>query len=135
MTEAIGALIGMLIGATIFSLIGAIMLRAGAQWVIKQDVHFRKAYTTMLLASIVNVSLGYFLGLLIGSATQSADAVNAASLLIYPVGFFIQSGFISYRLRTAFGSACLISLAMIAIGVVITVAVGGIILGIMMIAS
>ena len=51
------------------------------------------------------------------------EAVNIASLLMLPVGFLILSGFISSRLTIPFGRACLVALAMAAIGIGIALVV------------
>jgi hypothetical protein len=110
-------IIGQLIGVVIGSLIAAIVLRAAAKWVQKMEVPYGQAYVTVLLANLINVVLGSILGYAVGSATQSMEAVNVASLLMLPVGFLILSGFISSRLQIAFGRACLVSLAMAAIGI------------------
>lgn len=119
----IGMIIGQLIGVGIGSLMVAIVLRAAAKWVQKLDVPYGQAYVTVLLPSLINVVLGSIVGYVVGSATQSMDAVNVASLLRLPVGFLIASGFISSRLEIPFGRACLISLAMTAIGIGIVLVV------------
>ena len=114
----------MFIGAFIWSLIGAVILRAAAKWVQKLDVGFGNAYVTVLLSVIANLVLGAIIGFSVGAATQSMDAVNAVSLLMMPVGFLIQSGIISSRLQIRFGRGCLVSLAMIGVAIGIFVVVG-----------
>ena len=125
--EIIGALFVALIAALILSLIGAIILRAAAKWVIKEDITFGNAYATVFIAYVVNTIIGFVLGFGAVVATHSKEAVDAMSLLMLPVGFLIQSGIIASRLKTPFGKACLISLAMIAVAIGIMMAVGVII--------
>ena len=119
MDASFGMLIGMLFGIAVMSLVGAVILRAAAKWVEKLDVPFGNAYVTMLLAAIVNGLLGFVIGLAVGAGTQSREAVNAASLLMWPIGFCIQSGFVSSRIQIPFGRACLVSLTMMGIGLAI----------------
>ena len=122
--EGIAQLIGMFIGCFIWSLIGAVILRAAAKWVQKLEVGFGNAYVTVLLSAIANLVLGAIVGFGVGAATQSMDAVNAVSLLMMPVGFLIQSGIISSRLQIPFGRGCLVSLAMIGVAIGIFLVVG-----------
>ena len=112
-----------LIGVAIASLVTAIFLRAAAKWVQKMDVSYGNAYVTTLFAGAVNAILGSVLGFAIGARSQSPDAANGAALLMIPVCFLVQSGFISSRLKIPFGRACLVSFTMIAIGVAILLVV------------
>lgn len=125
MEVAFGMLISMLIGTMIASLIGAILLRADAKWVQKIDVPFSNAYVTSPLAGIVNVIIGFLVGFVARAGTWSQEAVIVASLLMWPVGFLIQSVFVSSRIRIPFGRACLVSLAMIGIALEIGVPAAG----------
>jgi hypothetical protein len=101
-------------------LIGTIILRAAAQWVQKMDVPFRIAFVTILVSGIVNILMGInCIGAVIfnsGSGPQTQDIETLARILIWPVGFLIQSGFVYLFLKIPFGRACLISLSMIGIG-------------------
>ena len=124
-------LIRVLIGAFIGSLIGAIVLRAASKWVAKMDVPFGRAYWTVFNCTIVNFTLGFVLGLVVGYTTGSTEAVNVLSIIMFPIGFFIQSGIISSRLKLSFGKACLVSLTMIGIVLGIALVVGLIIFLIM----
>jgi hypothetical protein len=94
------------IGSVIGSLIAAIVLRAAAKWVEKREVPYGQAYVTVLLPSLISGVLVLIVSYFGGSAT-----------LVLPVGFLILSGFISSRLEIPFGSACLVALAMVAIGI------------------
>jgi uncharacterized protein YacL len=118
-----GIIIGQLIGAVIGSLITAIVLRAAAKWVQKIEVPYGQAYVTVLFPNLINVVLGSIVGYAVGSATQSMEAVNVTALLMIPVGFLIQSGFISSRLEIPFNRACLVVLTMAAIGIAIGIIV------------
>lgn len=113
----IGLLVGMLIGGCLGALVGAIILRAAAKWVEKTDVPFGSAFVTTLIILVTQLVIGGGIGFVVGSTTHSQDAVNGAALLMWPVGFCIQSGIISARMGIAFGRACLVSLAMLAIGI------------------
>jgi len=101
-------------------LIGTIILRAAAQWVQKMDVPFRIAFVTILVSGIVNILMGInCIGAVIfnsGSGPLSQMIETLAWILIWPVGFLIQSSFVHLFLKIPFGRACLISLSMIGIG-------------------
>lgn len=118
-----GMLVAMVLAAAVGSLISAIVLRLAVRWVEKREIDYGTAYVTMLIGSLIQVGLGFVVGLVVGGATKSQDAVNVASLVMYPVGFLIQSGIISSRIDLRFGRACLVSLAMMAIGIAIALAV------------
>ena len=113
MEDVLGTLIFALIFAVIGSLIGAIMLRAAAWWVEKMDVSFGDACVTVILAGITISILGFVVGLAVGAGMRSYGTVSTASLLMYPMGFLILSGFVSARIQIPFGRACLVSLIML----------------------
>ncbi len=110
------------IGLAIASLIGAIILRAATKWVLKTDTPFGEAYITFFIACLINFAISVVMALLMGE--------DVTSLLMFPIGFLIQSGIISARLQTTFGQACQVSLAMIAVWFGIVLGVGGIIFAI-----
>jgi hypothetical protein len=113
MIWALTLLMGILIG----SLFWAIILRVAAKWVQKMEVPFGNAYMTALLAIIATFIA--IAALTMRTGTQSQEATNTASL-IGPVSFFISmSAFVSARIKIPFGRACLVSLAMIGIGLAI----------------
>ncbi len=101
------------------SLVAAIVFRAAMKWIEKREVPFGQAYMTMLLSGLATGILGFFLGLLVALGTGSHDAVQAAGVLMLPGGFLLQSELISLRHRLSFGRACLVSLGMAAIGILI----------------
>lgn len=117
-------IIGLFIGCLIGSLIGAVILRAAAKWVQKLDVNFGNAYVTVLLSSIASMVLVAIVGVCVRAATGSMDSVNAVSLLMTPIGFLIQAGIISSRLRIPLGRGVLVSLAMIGVAIGIAMIVG-----------
>jgi len=119
MQDVCGALIVKFIGLVIGSLISAVILRAAAKWVEDLEIPYGEAYVTMLLSGVVNLIMGALVGFAVGFGTGSINAVQAAALLLVPVGFLIQSGFISSRHEVSFGSGFLISLLMIGIGLAI----------------
>jgi hypothetical protein len=106
------------IGAAIISLLSAFLLRAAAQWVLGEDVPYGEAYSTMFLVSLINGFLRIGLGLAGGEGTSS--------FMMVPVSFLILSGVISSRLRTTFGAACLVALALSVITLVLFFVIGGI---------
>lgn len=126
----IGQLLGALVGGLIGSLIGAIVLRAASKWVAKLDVPFGMAYWTVYISFIVNFILGFVVGL---DPLDAKEAVSVLQIILLPVGFFIQSGIISSRLRLSFGKACLVSITMIGIFLGIVLAAGLIIFFIMLV--
>ncbi len=116
-------LILIVIGSLIGALIGAIFLRAAAKWVAKLEVPFGAAYCTVFLSTLANGILGFVLGIAVGTATQSKEAVNVLQVFMVPVGFVITAAIISRRIKVTFGRACLINLVMLALGIVI---IGGV---------
>lgn len=124
--ESLGSLFGLLIGVTLGSLIGAIILRAAAKWVLKEDIAFGNAYLTALMCYLLSVGLSIVI-LPIAAASGSLLAANIMTILSIPVNFLIQSSIISARLKTSFGKACLVSLMMLAIVIGIFIIVTGIV--------
>ena len=127
MEAAISQLIGSFIGCFIWSLIGAVILRAAAKWVQNLEVGFGNAYVTVLLSALANLGLGCVIGIAVGivgrpAATEETLVLIAASAL--PVGFLIQSRIVSSRLQIPFGRGCLVSLAMIGVTIGISLVVG-----------
>jgi hypothetical protein len=121
-------LIGGSIGAVIGSLIGAVILRAAASWVLGYDVAYGDAFVTMFLASLLNFGASLGVGFAYGMVKGAEESTGILSFILLPVGFLIQSGVISSKLDTDFGSACKVTLAMYAIGFAIALLLGGIFL-------
>ena len=111
-----------LIEAAFASLIGAVILREAAKWVIKEDVAYGNAYITVFLFVAFNMVIGFGVG-----EVGLWFGLKALTLLMLPVGFLIQSAIISMGLKTSFGKACLIALAMTAVIIGILIMVGVII--------
>ena len=109
-------LVKILIVGLFTSLIGAVVLRAAAHWVVKLDVPFGRAYWTAYISFLANSMLGLFLGFMVGYATGSEEAVDALRFILLPVGFIVLSGIVSLRLNLSFRKACLVSITMIGIG-------------------
>lgn len=118
-------LIGAPIGAVIGSLIGAFILRAAAHWALGQDVAYGDAFVAMFLASVVNFALGLGAGFAYGVITGSEEGSGMLSLIMLPIAFCVQSGVISSKLETDFGSACKVTLTMYAIYFAIIIVIGG----------
>ena len=115
-----------LIGAAFASLIGAVILREAAKWVIKEDVAYGNAYITVFSFVAFNMVIGKVIVFCVGEVGLSFG-LKALTLLMLPVGFLIQSAIISMGLKTSFGKACLIALAMTAVIIGILIMVGVII--------
>ena len=118
-------MVGGPICAVIGSLIGAVLLRAAASWVLGEDVPYGDAFLTMLVAGIINGAVGFTAGFVYGAATGTAEGVQIVSLILVPVSFLIQAGVISSKLETDFGAACAVTFTMYVIVFVIAAIVGG----------
>ncbi|MDO8786132.1 MAG: hypothetical protein Q7J12_07940 [Syntrophales bacterium] len=59
-------IIGSIIQVVIFSLLGAVFLRAAAKWVLKKEVNYSTAYVTVILAGLANTIIGFLLDTAIG---------------------------------------------------------------------
>ena len=124
-------IIGQIIGGAIGSLIGAVLLRAAAHWIIKEDVSYGKAYVTVFFSTLANLVIGFVVGFAMGSSSQSEGTIAFATFLMLPIGFFVQAGIIAFTLMIDFGKACLISLTMIGLALGIAAVVGGLVFGFM----
>lgn len=110
LTTVIYPLLGLLIG----SLLGAVVLRIAATVVAKKEVAFGNAYLTVLLASLASIAVGLFADVIFRMGV-AGEAERLTSLLLYPLGFLIQSWMIQWRVAIPFGRACLVSLVMVLI--------------------
>ena len=124
-----------IISTAIVSLIAAVILRAAAKWVIKDDISFGTAYITVFLSSIICGALGFVVGIIEGSAGMPDGSDIFLPLVMLPIVFLVHSGLISSRLSTSFKTACLITLVMIAISIGIGIIVGGIVFLVMQFTS
>jgi hypothetical protein len=126
--KMIGILIGMLIVIAFICILWAIILRIACLWVLKIEVPFRKAYTTVLIASTISAVLHYIIEIIIAFGTKSEKAVYEVALLLLPVDYLFLLYYVSLQIRIPIGKACLVVLAMIlislAIGLVIGIPIG-----------
>ena len=125
--EMIEIIVSQIISTAIGSSIAAIILRAAAKWVIKEDISFGDAYITVFLSSIICAVLGFIIGLVVVAVGLYEGNESLLPLVILPFAFLIQSGIISSRLSTSFKTACIITLVMIAIAIGIAIIVSGIV--------
>jgi hypothetical protein len=117
-------LITLLLSSALLSTFAAIGLVAVMRWVQQQKVPFSDA----LLATLA----GAFPAFLLLFLTQSAALKNAAgamasalaSLLVLPLGFFLQSAAIRWRFRVTFGRACIVSLVLAGVGLGLAIGLG-----------
>ena len=122
--KVFGLLIGILLANAFLSVLSAIILRIACTLVQKMEVPFGNAYVTELVASTINIILGFVVGLVIAVGTRSQQAVNEISVLLLPVNFLITSYVVSLRIRITFGRACLVRIAMVVIALVIGLVIG-----------
>jgi len=105
-----------LASVAVMSLLGALMLSLAVQWVQKLRVPFWKAYSTVFLASAVNLLFGFIVTWTVGAHVRFQDGAIGLVLITLPIGFFIQSVIVWAVIAIPFGRACLVSLAMIGVG-------------------
>jgi len=118
-------LFGGLVGMLITSLIGAVILRAGAAWVEQKDVKYADAYVTMLLGGIATLILGVALRPAVGAALHLdlETASRVAFLPTFLLAFLIQAGLIRARLGISFRRACLVCVVMLAVAAALALSV------------
>jgi hypothetical protein len=90
------------VGVMIGSLIGAVILRAGAAWVERKDVRYADAYATMLLCGLASLVLSVVVRSTIGAAAQldigavlllhPEIASGVHSVAAFVVAFLIHAG-------------------------------------------
>ncbi|MGO9467479.1 MAG: hypothetical protein ACLQIB_40935 [Isosphaeraceae bacterium] len=121
-------LIGGLVGVLIASLVGAVILRAGAAWVEQKDVKYSDAYVTMLLCGIATLMLRVVLRPAVG-ATFHVDMEVASRVAIVPtilLAFLIQAGLIGARHEIRFRRACLVCLVMLVLSAALALTIAGV---------
>ncbi len=99
-------------------LIGAVFLRAAAQWVESLDVRLGEAFTIVFISWLIGIGVGFLLKFIV-------VAMPAVQFLSFPISLLVQAGVICRSLSVTFGKALLISLVMWALFIVI---VGGTVL-------
>ena len=92
--------------------IGAVFLRAAAQWVESLDVPFGDAFIIVFISWLIGIVVGFLLKLI-------AVAMPAAQFLSFPIGLIVQADVIHWKLPVTFGKALLISLVMWALYIVV----------------
>ncbi len=93
-------------------LIGAVFLRAAAQWIASLDVPLDEALFIVFISSLVGIGVGLLLKLI-------AVAMPAVQFLSFPIGLLVQADVIYWRLSVTRGKALLISLVMWALSIVV----------------
>ena len=94
------------------SIIGAILLRAAAQWVASLDVPLGEALVIAFISCLIGIGVGLLLKLI-------AVAMPAVQFFSFPIGFIVQASVICWRLSVTFRKALLISLVMLVLQIVV----------------
>jgi len=100
------------IGLAIGCLIGAILLRAAAQWVESLDVPLGEAFIIVFISWLIGIGVGLLLKLI-------TVAMPAVQFLSFPISLLVQAHVIYWRLKVTLGKALLISLVMWALSLVL----------------
>ncbi len=139
--EMAGAALGILcavVGVLVLgTLVGAVILRAACSLYNKMasqenrvpEPGFGKALGITLVTMIVNVVVGFMVGLITGGGAAAAGvgaqgAQVISALISLPVGFFVMAGMLTAMLPTSFGRALLVTLVQYAISIAIAIAIG-----------
>jgi len=93
-------------------LIGAIFLRAAAQWVESLDVPLSEAFAIVFISWLIGIVVGFLLKIIV-------VAMPAVLFLSFPIGLIVQADVIRWLLPVTFGKALLISLVMWALSIVV----------------
>jgi hypothetical protein len=130
----IGVIIGGLFALVVGSLISAILLRAAAQWMKRLVIPFGSAYVTVLGAGLVNMVIGFGLGVMVGMITGGKPgSLLGLQIAMFLIGFLITAAFISSRHSVTYGDALFIEIGMfliaLAIGVILGVVVFAVVFG------
>jgi|HubBroStandDraft_6_1064221.scaffolds.fasta_scaffold399626_2 hypothetical protein len=110
-------------GAIVGSLVGAILLRAGAEFAENLQIKFGDAFLTVFLASLANGAVAVLIGVAYGAASPPAEFRRVAFICCYPLSFLIQSVIISARHNLSFWKGLRISFYIALIWVVLLIAV------------
>ena len=114
------AVIQLFITTMIASFIGALILKGTVKWVQKLSIGYWDAYRTVFLAGIVNIFMGLAAGLSLGKVVLSITVLCVIIPVTLSAQFLVQAGFVSSRIKIPFGRACLVTLVMDGIILVIT---------------
>jgi hypothetical protein len=121
-------IIGSVIQIAIFSLLGAVFLRAAAKWVLKKDVIYSVAYGTVFLAGLANTIIGFLLDIAIGLISSNTVNNNHQPEILFisiilPISILVSGAIIAHRLSVNFKKALLTASVMI--GAVIGISMAG----------
>lgn len=115
---------GIVLVAAACSILGGMVLKIAAGWVILVDVHYLKAVSTVFIAFAINFALAIPLDMLGVRLAQTHEYFHWLGLLTIPIGGVIQSIVIYLRFDTSYGYSVLITLAMVLIGFILAVLIG-----------
>ena len=105
-------------GVVLGSFIWSVILQLAVRWIQKLKVKYWDAYMTVLLPAILNYVLSFIIfGTIVAGARSVVVTIIVAILMLLGF-FFIQVGFVSYRIKIPFGRACLVTLAYV-IGIIL----------------
>lgn len=130
--EFIFMLFGGVIGSAIGALIGGLLLCVALAWAAKSTSTYGRAFVTVFTASILTFAIGLFSNMLLEMIGVSIAIFAGVQLVMALSSFFVQSAVIADRHELAYGRACLVSLAMIGLYILIGLVL---FLGIMAIAA
>lgn len=113
-----------LIGLIFTTLVGAFFLRIAARRVIRRQLTYGQACTTVLPANLATVVLAVTVVVLVALMTDSEAALMIALVCMLPVWMLILAAFIGRRHRTTFDKGCQMSLTVTAIMILIQIIAG-----------
>jgi hypothetical protein len=122
-----GSIIGItlvlgIVALFIGSLVSAIILRAAAHWAIKLEIEFWSAFGTVFFAGLVNCTIGFVVGALVGPENPSALLLGELGMLF--VNFLVLTIFVSVRHTLPSGKAMKVVAYMYGISILIGVLIG-----------
>jgi hypothetical protein len=107
------------------SLLAAILLRATAQWVMKRQIEFWSAYSTVFYATLVNLGIGFVTGIAARVGFPEHPGVFAWTQLgMVFVYFLVTALFVRTRQKVTLLEAMLLCLCMYWLALAIIVLVG-----------
>ena len=113
METAIGNLVSSIFLIVLGSFIWAVILMFAVKLVKKSKVEYWNAYMTVLLPCIFCQVLEFIIFVSITAGMRPLDVTEIIILFILPAYFFIQAGFVSYRIKIPFGEACIVTIVYI----------------------
>jgi hypothetical protein len=116
-------ILGAIAAAIIGGLIGAILLRAAAEFSEKLQIEFGDAFLTVFLGTLANSGIALVIRVALESMAPPPEFRLVALICFYPLAFVIQSVVISRRHNVSLWKGLRISFYIALIWVVIFVAV------------